>query len=164
MLCLAAQSCLTLCHPMDCSTPGSSVHGDSPGKNSGVGCHAQTRGWTQVSHIATRFFTIWATREAQEGRFRNTISDIYVLGKFLCHYCNVGRQNNVMSVIWLSEGSCREEEVLGVLKIQDWSLTVNNWSWVIVIWGFISFFSFFEIVHDKKKFCTAYFITDIWRS
>ena len=34
------QSCPTLCDPMDCSPPGSSVHGDSPGKNTGVGCHA----------------------------------------------------------------------------------------------------------------------------
>ena len=25
---------------MDCSPLGSSVHGDSPGKNTGVGCHA----------------------------------------------------------------------------------------------------------------------------
>ena len=38
--CLAAQSCRTLCNPMDCSPPGSSVRGDSPGKNTGVGCHA----------------------------------------------------------------------------------------------------------------------------
>ena len=36
---LVAQSCPTLCDPMDCSPPGSSVHGDSPGKNTGVGCH-----------------------------------------------------------------------------------------------------------------------------
>ena len=34
------QLCLTLCKPMDCSLPGSSVHGDSPGKNTGVDCHA----------------------------------------------------------------------------------------------------------------------------
>ena len=33
------QLCPTLHHPMDCSLPGSSVHGDSPGKNTGVGCH-----------------------------------------------------------------------------------------------------------------------------
>ena len=33
------QSCLTLCDPMDCSLPGSSIHGIFPGKNSGVGCH-----------------------------------------------------------------------------------------------------------------------------
>ena len=36
---LVAQSCLTLCHPLDCSLPGFSVHGISPGKNTGVGCH-----------------------------------------------------------------------------------------------------------------------------
>ena len=34
------QTCLILCDPIDCSPPGSSVHGDSPGKNTGVGCHA----------------------------------------------------------------------------------------------------------------------------
>ena len=32
------------CEPMDCSLPGSSVHGDSPGKNTGVGCHALLQG------------------------------------------------------------------------------------------------------------------------
>ena len=40
VLCLVAQLCLTLCDLMDCSLPGSSVHGDSPGKNTGGGCHA----------------------------------------------------------------------------------------------------------------------------
>ena len=29
---------------MDCSLPGSSVHGDSPGKNTGVGCHDLLQG------------------------------------------------------------------------------------------------------------------------
>ena len=32
------QSYLTLCDPMDCSPPGSSVHGGFPGKNTGMGC------------------------------------------------------------------------------------------------------------------------------
>ena len=32
-LCLVSQLCPTLCNPVDCSLPGSSVHGDSPGKN-----------------------------------------------------------------------------------------------------------------------------------
>ena len=51
VLCLVTQSCLTLWDLMDCSLPGSSVHGDSPGKNTGVGCHAllqgifPTQGW-----------------------------------------------------------------------------------------------------------------------
>ena len=43
-VCLVAQSCPTLCDPMDCSPPGSSVHGDSPGKNTGEGCHVLLQG------------------------------------------------------------------------------------------------------------------------
>ena len=46
-MCLVAQSCLTLCNPMDHSPPGSSVHGDSLGKNTGVDCHALLRGSSQ---------------------------------------------------------------------------------------------------------------------
>ena len=71
VLSLVAQSCPTLCDPMGHSPPGSSVHGDSPGKNCGVGCHAASsrrsyQPWdgTQASSIAGGFFTVWATREA----------------------------------------------------------------------------------------------------
>ena len=48
---LAAQSCLTLCNPMDYSPPAFSVPWDSPGKNIGVGCRFllqgifPTQGW-----------------------------------------------------------------------------------------------------------------------
>ena len=41
---LVAQSCLTLCDPMDCSPPGSSVHGILQAKHAGVGCHALLQG------------------------------------------------------------------------------------------------------------------------
>ena len=44
VLCLVAQLCPIHGNPMDCSSPGSSVHGDSPGKNTGVGCHALLQG------------------------------------------------------------------------------------------------------------------------
>ena len=37
---LAAQSCLTLCNPMNSSLPGSSIPCSSPGKNTGVGSHS----------------------------------------------------------------------------------------------------------------------------
>ena len=116
-LCLVAQSCLTLFDPVDRSPPGSSVHGDSPGKNTGVGSHALLQGifptqglnpglphcrrilyhlshqgsprilewvayafsrgssWlgnqTAGSCIADRFFTSWATREAQSFHHQN---------------------------------------------------------------------------------------------
>ena len=32
------------CDPMDCTPSGSSAHGDSPGKNTGGGCHALLQG------------------------------------------------------------------------------------------------------------------------
>ena len=69
VLCWVTQSCLTLCDPLDCSQPGSSVHGDSPGKNIGVNAVPFSRGssWPrdqlQVPHIVGESFTIWATRE-----------------------------------------------------------------------------------------------------
>ena len=44
IMCLIAQSCLTLCNPMDCNPLGSSVHGDSPDKNTGVGYCALLQG------------------------------------------------------------------------------------------------------------------------
>ena len=44
MLCLVAQSCLTLRNPIDYSPPGSPVLEDSPGNNTGVRCHALLQG------------------------------------------------------------------------------------------------------------------------
>ena len=41
---LVTQACPTLWDPMDYSPPGSSVHGDSPRKNTGMGCHALFQG------------------------------------------------------------------------------------------------------------------------
>ena len=69
-VCWVAQLCLTLCDPMDCSPPGSSVHGIVQAKilewvaiPSSRGS-SQPRNQTQVSCIAGEFFTIWATRGA----------------------------------------------------------------------------------------------------
>ena len=42
--CLVPKSCPTFLEPVSYSPPGSSVHGDSPGKNTGVGCHALLQG------------------------------------------------------------------------------------------------------------------------
>ena len=75
-LCAAAeslQSCLTLCNPMDCSLPASSIPGDSPGKNTGVGCHTLLQGIFPTQELnphlmspalAGGFFTTSAAWEA----------------------------------------------------------------------------------------------------
>ena len=73
VLCLVAQSCLTLCNPMDCNPHQAPLSMEilqarmlewvaiSSSRGS-----SWPRDRTQVSLIAGRFFTIWATREAQE--------------------------------------------------------------------------------------------------
>ena len=44
VLCLVTLLGPALCDPMDCSLPGSSVYGDSSGKNTWVGCYALLQG------------------------------------------------------------------------------------------------------------------------
>ena len=68
MLAKLLQSCLTLCNPMACNPPGSSVCGIFRARI--LRCsHSLLQGiflprdWTQVSCIAGKLFTIWATRE-----------------------------------------------------------------------------------------------------
>ena len=64
-----AQSCMTLWDPMDCSLPGSSIHGIFQTRILGWVAisfsrrSSQTRDWTRVSHTVGRHFTIWATGE-----------------------------------------------------------------------------------------------------
>ena len=70
---LAIQLCPTLCDSMGYSTPGSSVHEILQARilewitiPSSRGS-SQCRDRTWISHIAGRFFTLWATREALTG-------------------------------------------------------------------------------------------------
>ena len=65
------QSCPTLCNPMDCSPPGSSVHGILQARILDWVAMPSSRGsfwpedWTCISCIAGRFFTHWATWEVE---------------------------------------------------------------------------------------------------
>ena len=85
--CEVAQLCPTLCDPMDCSLPGSSVHGIfqavvlewiaiSFSKES-----SQPRDQTQVSHIVDRRFTVCDLSQKAEKQFR--YSNIFFKGSVL---------------------------------------------------------------------------------
>ena len=75
-ICVYAKSllwCLTLCDPIPCSPPGSSVHGIFPDKNTGVGCHALLQGIFLTEWLNPRLLCLlpfrrilyhWATGEA----------------------------------------------------------------------------------------------------
>ena len=64
-----AQSCPTLCDPVDCSPPGSSVHGILQARIlewvaiSFSRGSSRPRDQTRVSRIAGRCFNLWATRD-----------------------------------------------------------------------------------------------------
>ena len=86
----------SLCDPMDCSPSGSSVHGTLQArilewvalpfyKGS-----SRPRDWTQVSRIADRFFTVWATREAQNNL--GVCQSVVGQGKFIrIHFGATGK-------------------------------------------------------------------------
>ena len=69
---LVIKSCPTLCDPMDCRPPGSSVHGVLQARMMEWVAISFSRGsfqpkdQTRVSCITGKFFTIWATRESLE--------------------------------------------------------------------------------------------------
>ena len=71
------------CDPMDCSLPGSSVHGILQAKIlecvaiSVSGGSSRPRNRTQVSCIAARFFTNWATREATNFLLSSSQDSLY---------------------------------------------------------------------------------------
>ena len=98
VLFLITQLCPTFCNPREGNPPGSSVHGDSPGKNTGVGFHAllQRIFPTQGSNpclfslpaLAGGFFTTSATWEA------HAILEIFFKSQFLYLF-------NKMSNIWI---------------------------------------------------------------
>ena len=68
--CFSIQSCPILCDPMECSLPGSSLHGISQAQDAGVGYYflLQEIFPTQGSNLCRLYwqtgFLHWATREA----------------------------------------------------------------------------------------------------
>ena len=90
---------------IDCRLPGSSVHGilqarilewvAMPSSRSS----SQPRDQTQVSCIAGRFFTVWATREAQESNILGNIYSDSENGLF--HFSQSGECVIVFHVVWI---------------------------------------------------------------
>ena len=87
MCCASSQSCLTLCDPADCSSPGSSVPGDSPGKNTGVDCHAlllqgifATQGLNGLPHCRQILYQL--NHQGSPGGFISELS--VLLHPFMC--------------------------------------------------------------------------------
>ena len=105
------QSCPTLCNSMNCSSPGSSVHGILQARmlewvaipfSRGS---SQFRDWTWVSSTEGRLFTVWTTSEARSLK-RNLKSNInlkccmYPLIAVLYHILILHYLNNVFDTFY----------------------------------------------------------------
>ena len=82
-----AQSCPTLCDQVDCSLPGSSVHGILSARIlewvavSFSRGSSRPRDQTWVSRIAGRRFNLWVTREAQnKSKKKKSLQDLVLPG------------------------------------------------------------------------------------
>ena len=104
-----AQSCPTLCDPMDCSLPCSSIHGIFQARVLEWVAIAFSRGssrprdWAWVSRIVSRRFTVWATREIRRHR---EFPGCPVVGT-RCFHC-WGHEFNP----WSGTGSCKQGQNL----------------------------------------------------
>ena len=88
VLCLVAQLCPILCDPMDCSPPGLSVCGDSPGKNTGVGCHVllQRIFPNQGSNPSLPHCRQILYHRSHQGSPFTTLNELYLYHKFPVGY------------------------------------------------------------------------------
>ena len=147
---LVAQLCPTLCYPMDCSPPASSVHVILQAKIQEWVAIPFSRGssWprdqTQVSRIAGRFFTIWATREALPLLYYCDIVGISSKGEWFLFF---GKYSLVWTVCPLSLGRVKPagESIMakGWIKIAKvdkvgrrcYSRCQDTSSVAIMLWG-----------------------------
>ena len=110
-ICLVAWLCPTLCEPMDCSQPGSSVHGILQARIlewvafpfSRVS--SQPRDWTRISCIVDRYFIVWATRIVSK------ISKANVQTVFTLRPQNIIRSTEKEIPYWITEFHCLKEFV-----------------------------------------------------
>ena len=89
---LVTQSCLTLCDPVACSLPGSSVHGISQARKLAWVALSSSRGssrprdQTHVSCIGRQILHLWVTREAPDFTWISLFSYLRIQSKILLQF------------------------------------------------------------------------------
>ena len=81
-MCVRAQSCLSLCHPMDCNPPDSSVHGIF---------QARILEWFAISY----------SRESSQPKEQTRISWVSCIGGQILDYCHLGSNSVYRCLLWV---------------------------------------------------------------
>ena len=120
-----AQSCPTLCDSVDCSPPGSSIHGILQAKIlewvaiSFSRISSRSRDWTQVSRIAGRRFNLWATIAECRNLFYHSHHSMLIVPSYSVTNSSVPR---VISYFYIL-GIFSRKNALNVRKV-CWWLTI----------------------------------------
>ena len=116
-VCLVAQSCLTLCDPVNCHPPDSSVHGDFPGKNTEAvampssrgppqpGIQARSPAWQihyRLSHQGSPGILEWISYPFSRGSSqpRNPTTVFCIAEGFFTHWAAREAQSFFFSNFW----------------------------------------------------------------
>ena len=162
---LVTQSCPTLCDLTDCSPPGSSVHGILQARI--LECIAipfsrgssQPRDRTLVSHIAGRFFTIWATGTSYV--LFHTVNHFFI---FLIFWStNIFNVEEFQSIFHVVHAFCVTFFKL-LVKLRSWTFTLmfsSKNSITLALKGFIHFELIFR--DSVKHSPISFFCMWIWR-
>ena len=98
VLCLVTKLCLTLWDPKNCSPPGSSIHGDYPGKSTGVGWNALLQGIVSTQGSSQTICSI----AYNPGRFFTTMYHIILLLISACSPPTKLLKEENYGTIWVS--------------------------------------------------------------
>ena len=130
-MCLVAQSCPTLCDPMDCSPPGSSVHGVSPSKNTGVGCYVSHQGILSIDNPTNISIQEASWSPLKDGSVQ--FSSVAQSCPTLCDPMNRSTPESQSGTFWISlfllrsesSETCSQKKSLSTVQ-QQRQLTGNN--------------------------------------
>ena len=146
---LVAQLCPTLCDPMDCSPPGSSVHGILQARILEWAAvsrgSSRSRDRTQVSHVAGGFFTIWTTMEAPW----DWIPFHMFMAFWIC---------SSVKVPFINSLACSSDVCLFSVDFEGFSLCSGCWSSASWMWYNISLhcvaylFAFVIVFFHEQRF------------
>ena len=138
-----AQSCPTLCDPMDCSPPGSSIHGIFQARIlewvaiSFSRRSSWPRDWTWVSHIVGRRFTIWATREVRMLKYQNTKAPIHQASVDFLSFPSR-----------LSRGLFTQAKLASSLSL---GLGHSSWPWALAFFCSPNWNSLYSSLHNQSQ-------------
>ena len=133
-MCVCAQSCLTGCDPMDCSPPGSLCPWNSPGKNTGVGCHFLLQGIfpIQGSNLCFLHLLHWqadflwlcllGSLHFQIGENKTVFIENFLIPVF-----HLGNPVHV-STWWLSSNSCKVRKIQHMNQVSSRAFSTFGWS------------------------------------